>query len=81
MRNAEARVTLGVVAARRGDLEEAVSRGTQALSGTRQSLPSLRLASRELAYLLQQKGSASAETRVYLDQLRGLDRAGAADRQ
>lgn len=80
MRNAEARMTLGVVAARRGDLEEAVSRGTQALSGTRQSLPSLRLASRELAYLLKQKSAAAAETRVYLEQLRGLDRAGAVDR-
>jgi hypothetical protein len=50
MRNAEAKVTLGVVAARQGDVEQAVDRGGQALVGERQSLPSLILASRELAH-------------------------------
>lgn len=33
MRNAEARITLGVVAARAGDLDQAVSHGRQALEG------------------------------------------------
>jgi transcriptional regulator with XRE-family HTH domain len=81
MRNAEARVTLGVVAARRGDLESAIHRGTQALAGTRRSLPSLAFASRELAYLLRQTYAEAPETTVYLEQLRGLATAGAADRQ
>ena len=53
MRNAEAKVTLGVVAARQGDVEAAVHRGRQALVGERQSLPSLILASRELAHVLR----------------------------
>jgi lipopolysaccharide biosynthesis regulator YciM len=39
MRLAEARITLGVVAARQGDLEQAVHAGQQALRGERKSLP------------------------------------------
>jgi hypothetical protein len=41
MRLAEARITLGVVAARQGDIEEAVHHGKEALNGRRKSLPSL----------------------------------------
>jgi tetratricopeptide (TPR) repeat protein len=41
MRVAEAHVTLGVVAARQGKLEEAIAAGRQALAGGRRSLPSL----------------------------------------
>ena len=37
MRLAEARITLGVVAARQGDLEQAVHHGKQALNGRRKS--------------------------------------------
>ena len=48
MRLAEARITLGVVAAREGDLEHAVQLGSQALSGERKSLPSLVMVSRDL---------------------------------
>ncbi|WUD72192.1 XRE family transcriptional regulator [Streptomyces sp. NBC_00510] len=48
MRMAEARVTLGVVAARQGDLEQAVQYGEWALRSERQSLPSLLMVSREL---------------------------------
>jgi tetratricopeptide (TPR) repeat protein len=69
MRNAEARVTLGVVAARQGDVEAAVTFGQQALSGNRHSLPSLLLASRELAHILRTRFADSPHTATYLDQL------------
>jgi hypothetical protein len=39
MRIAEAEITLGVVAAREGDLDEAVVHGRRALAGSRQSIP------------------------------------------
>ena len=52
-RLAVARITLGVVAARDGDLEQAVQLGSQALSGTRKSLPSLIMASRDLTKVLK----------------------------
>ena len=42
MRSAEARITLGVVAARQGDIEQAVHYGERALTGPRKSLPSRR---------------------------------------
>lgn len=74
MRNAEARVTLGVVAARRGDLEQAISYGEHALIGSRQSLPSLLNVSRELAVLVNKKYADAPETRAYLDRLTTLAR-------
>ncbi|WP_406095169.1 hypothetical protein [Streptomyces sp. NBC_01013] len=49
MRNAGARVTLGVTAAREGDLEQVLIMGERALEGDRQSVPSLIMTSRELA--------------------------------
>src|SRR5262249_15850111 len=48
MRMAEARITLGAVAARQGDLDQAVNYGEWALKGDRQSLPSLLIATSEL---------------------------------
>jgi len=48
MRIAEARLTLGVVAARRGNLEEATALGVTALRGPRKSLPSLLMVAGEL---------------------------------
>jgi hypothetical protein len=41
MRNTEARVTLGVIAARQGDIEQAVHYAERALTESRRSLPSL----------------------------------------
>ncbi|MFC7265691.1 hypothetical protein [Streptomyces lutosisoli] len=41
MRAAEARLTLGVAAARMGEIEEAIGMGTIALEAERKSLPSL----------------------------------------
>jgi hypothetical protein len=49
MRVAEARITLGVVAARSGDLDLALSEGSAALEAARRSLPSLLMLSRELS--------------------------------
>ncbi len=43
MRAAEARPTLGVAAARTGDIDEAIGMGTTALEADRKALPSLLL--------------------------------------
>jgi len=72
MRLAEARITLGVVAARQGDLDEAVSQGEHALSGQHRSLPSLLMASRDLTKLLNERYPGVAGTRQYLDQFHAL---------
>ena len=55
MRLAEARVTLGVVAARNGDVAQAVEHGERALSNERKSLPSLLMTSRELTKVLAER--------------------------
>lgn len=47
MRLAEARITLGVVAARQGDIEEVVHYGDHALNGRRKSLQSLLMVGRD----------------------------------
>jgi tetratricopeptide (TPR) repeat protein len=72
MRNAEARITLGVIAAREGDLEQAVACGRRALAGDRLSLPSLLMVSTELASVVKERYSADAEAADYLEQLRHL---------
>jgi len=48
MRLAEARITLGVVAARQGDLEQAIHYSKRAISAPRKSLPSLLMVSHDL---------------------------------
>lgn len=72
MRTAEARITLGVAAARAGDIEQAVSLGHQALLGERKSLPSLLNVSRELKAVLQERYPKARETTAYVDELRAL---------
>lgn len=72
MRNAEARITLGVVAARTGDLDQAVSYGRRALEGDRKSLPSLLMCSKELATLLRERYPKEPEAVSYLDEVRAL---------
>nr|WP_030503740.1 hypothetical protein [Micromonospora purpureochromogenes] len=72
MRNAEARITLGVVAARSGDLDQAVSYGRRALEGDRKSLPSLLMCSKELATLLRDRYPTEPEAVSYLDEVRTL---------
>jgi tetratricopeptide (TPR) repeat protein len=74
MRIAEARVTLGVVAARQGNLESAIEYGQKALDGDRRSLPSLTMVSRELGTELQQNYQKSPAARAYLHELGELTR-------
>ena len=81
MRNAEARVTLGVIAARQGDLEQALDYGQRALAGPRLSVPSLLMVSSELGTVLGERYSSDAGAADYLEQLRHLrDTAAAAPR-
>jgi hypothetical protein len=77
MRLAEARITLGVVAARQGDLDEVVRQGKRALSGQRRSLPSLLMASRDLTRVLNLY-PAESSTRHYLDHLHAISEGPAA---
>lgn len=72
MRNAEARITLGVVAARQGNIELAARYGKRALEGERQSLPSLLMVSRELGAILKENYQDVPEASEYLEQLRHL---------
>lgn len=74
MRNAEARVTLGVAAAREGDLEQALIHGERALQGDRQSVPSLIMTSRELEAVMRQRYSTEPTAQDYLNHLQDLGR-------
>ena len=72
MRLAEAHITLGVVAARQGDLEQAIHYGERALNAPRKSLPSLLMVSRDLTKVLNDQYPKEPETQAYLDQLHAL---------
>ncbi|MFF4409852.1 XRE family transcriptional regulator [Streptomyces sp. NPDC001404] len=72
MRNAEARVTLGVVAARQGAIDEAVSYGMKALGGERKSLPSLAMVAEDLGGALARDHQEQPQAREFLDHLRVL---------
>ncbi|MGH3343828.1 MAG: helix-turn-helix domain-containing protein [Carbonactinosporaceae bacterium] len=75
MRMAEAHITLGVVAARRGELERAAHDGGQGLTGRRKSLPSLLLPARELASELRSRYPREQATHDYVERLRALRRS------
>lgn len=71
MRRAEAELTLAVVTARQGDVDEAASLGMQALQGDRKSRPSLLMVAGELEQELQTCGSSiGAEFRELLNDLK-----------
>jgi tetratricopeptide (TPR) repeat protein len=72
MRIAEARITLGVVSARNGDLEQAVQYGDQALASNRKSLPSLIMVSRDLTMALKERFPKEQATKDYLDELTAI---------
>jgi tetratricopeptide (TPR) repeat protein len=72
MRNAEARITLGVIALRDGELDEAIAYGEHALGGERKSLPSLLMCSCELARELRARHSDDPRANAYLDRLKSL---------
>jgi hypothetical protein len=71
MRKAEAELTLAVIAARQGDVDEASSRGVAALQDGRQCRPTLLMVAGELDEELRTYGpSAGAEFRELLVDLR-----------
>ncbi|MFH8797692.1 XRE family transcriptional regulator [Streptomyces sp. NPDC017941] len=72
MRISEARITLGVVAARAGDLDSALSYGERALGSGRQSLPSLSMVSSDLGQVLLQRYSNVAEAEDFRAHLHSL---------
>lgn len=74
MRNAEARITLGTVAARRGDLDGAIEYGVKAISSDRKSVPSLLMVAQDLTAAIRAAAPDSPETREYLEQIRSLGR-------
>jgi tetratricopeptide (TPR) repeat protein len=76
MRVAEAQITIGVAAAREGELEEAISRGQQALSGDRKSLPSLAMVSQDLATILADRYNGEPDADAYINQIRDIQRSG-----
>jgi transcriptional regulator with XRE-family HTH domain len=72
MRRAEARFTLGVVAARTGDLDRAVDSGRTAIATGRTSVPHFLMLGRELAQTLRSHYPTEKDTRAFIDQLRAL---------
>jgi transcriptional regulator with XRE-family HTH domain len=75
MRIAEARITLGVVAARQGELEQAVQLGERALAGERKSVPSLVMVSRDLTKVLRDRYPDEPLTKSYLNELTAFSRS------
>jgi hypothetical protein len=75
MRLAEAKITLGVVAARQGDLEQAFHYGEHALAGERRSLPSLAMVSRDLTRVLRDRYPDEPSTKDYLEKVRLISQA------
>lgn len=70
MRNTEAQLTLAVIAARQGEVEEATALGIQALANGRQSRPSLLMVATELAHELDTNGTAARVFRELLNDLK-----------
>lgn len=77
MRAAEARLTLGVAAARTGDIEQAVGMGTTALKADRKSLPSLLLVANELDKELRSRYPREAASRDFHEQILTITRGAA----
>jgi tetratricopeptide (TPR) repeat protein len=72
MRVAEAQLTLGVTAARMGELDQAITLSTQALDIERKSLPSLVLVAGEVLRELQLKYPREAATQDFTERLSTL---------
>ena len=72
MRMAEARLTLAAVAARSGDLEQAVATGVGALAAGRKSLPSLLMVAGELDVELHRRFPGESSADEFRDALRSL---------
>lgn len=72
MRQAEARVTLAVVAAREGDLEQALHHGRTALDPDRVSIPSMGLIIDELRRILVDRYGGDPAVRDYFAEVESL---------
>jgi hypothetical protein len=72
MRAAEARITLGIAAARSGDLDTAVDEGHKAFEGERHSVPTLVSVGGELAQVLRDRYPTEPQTHEYFDRLRAI---------
>ncbi len=75
MRMAEARVALGAVAARHGELEEAAHYGAEAFRADRKCLPSLLLVAGELDAEMHESYPGEQPVREFHEQLTELRRA------
>lgn len=75
MRNAEARITLAVVAARSGELDQAITEATAALDGERRSVPSLLLAANELDKEISDRYPREASAKDWHESLTAMRRA------
>lgn len=73
MRMTEARLTLGLVAARKDDLDEALEIGVAALGASRRSLPSLHMIAGELDAELQARWPAEPAVEAFRETLRMLN--------
>lgn len=82
MRKAESELTLGVVAARNGDVDQAIAYGQSALSIDRKSRPSLLLVGSELDQILQERYPGSPGTEDFHGDLLAATRndSGVSDR-
>ena len=74
MRTTEARLTLAAVAARQGDLEQAVTIGVAALATERRSLPSLLMVAGELDMELHRRFPGEPAAAEFRDALRSIVR-------
>lgn len=74
MRAAEARLTLGLAAARTGEMEEAVDMGNTALEAGRKSLPSLLLIANELDKELRSRYPREVATRELHERILAVGR-------
>jgi hypothetical protein len=72
MRIAECRITLGFVAGRRGDLEQAVDRGREGLKDGRQSKVQLRMIAAELNRELHQRFPGESHIADFEDALHSV---------
>ncbi|KAA2248695.1 hypothetical protein F0L68_39790 [Solihabitans fulvus] len=72
MRNAEARITLGTVTARRGDIDGAIEWGIKAISTDRKSLPSLLMVARDLTGAINKAAPDSPQVIEFTEQLHDL---------
>lgn len=72
MRKAEAELTLGVIAARNGAVDEALTYGHNALSIDRRSQPSLLMVGSELDHALQQRYPNNADVQAFHNTLTTL---------